>query len=120
LVVADLQLIHICLIKHIFIYLQGHGQVKRLKVVDLKSLWTRATKRPKPSIGSNSTPILQTVESNIQSDSPSVQLQTNNEIEVRPAVASTYVVPTTEVQEDQHDGTDDEFGLILMIGLSTV
>jgi hypothetical protein len=49
------------------------------------------------------------VESNIQSDSPSVQLQTNNEIEVRPVVASTDAVPTTEVQEDQHEGTDDEF-----------
>ena len=80
----------------------------------MKSLWTRAAKRTKPSIASNSMPILQTVESNIQSASPSVHLQTHNEIEVQPEVASTEpqvmgdAVPIAVIQEDQHEGIDDE------------
>ncbi|XP_039822632.1 zinc finger MYM-type protein 1-like [Panicum virgatum] len=84
---------------------------KRLKVIDLKSLWTRAAAKPKLSTASASTPLLQTVESRIQSDTPSVHLQTHNELEVEPEVASTepqVVGDAAIIHEDQHEGIDDD------------
>jgi len=82
-----------------------------LKVIDLKSLWTRAAAKPKSSTASASTPLLQTVESRIQSDTPSVHLQTHNEIEVEREVASTepqVVGDAAVIHEDQHEGIDDD------------
>ena len=78
-----------------------------MKVIDLKSLWTRAAAKPKSSTASASTPLLQTVESRIQSDTPSVHLQTHNEIEVEREVASTepqVVGDAAVIHEDQHEG----------------
>ena len=82
-----------------------------MKVIDLKSLWTRAAAKPKSSTASASTPLLQTVESRIQSDTPSVHLQTHNEIEVEREVASTepqVVGDAAVIHEDQHEGIDDD------------
>jgi hypothetical protein len=85
-----------------------------LKVVDLKSLWTRAAIKPKSSTASASTPIFQTMESKIQSDTPSVQMQAHSDInfEVEPEVANT-VPPVlgdaaATIHEGQHKGTDDK------------
>ena len=50
----------------------------------MKSLWTRAAKRTKPSIASNSTPILQTVEPKVASKEPEAMGDA-----VEPEVAST-------------------------------
>ena len=74
----------------------------------MKSLWTRAAKRTKPSIASNSTSILQTVEPEVASTEPEVMGDA-----VEPEVASTEpqvmgdAVPIAVIQEDQHEGIDD-------------
>ena len=71
-------------------------------------MWTRAAKRTKPSIASNSTPILQTVESEVASIEPEVMGDA-----VEPEVASIEpqvmgdAVPIAVIQEDQHEGIDD-------------
>ena len=56
-------------------------------------MWTRAAKRTKPSITSNLTPILQTVEPEVASTEPEVMGD---------------IVPIAVIQEDQHEGIDDE------------
>ena len=55
-------------------------------------MWTRAAKRTKPSIASNSTSILQTVEPEVASTEPQVMGD---------------AVPIAVIQEDQHEGIDD-------------
>ena len=72
-------------------------------------MWTRAAKRTKPSITSNLTPILQTVEPEVASTEPEIMGDA-----VEPEVASTEpqvmgdAVPIAVIQEDQHRGIDNE------------
>jgi hypothetical protein len=49
-----------------------------LRDIDLKSLWTRTAKKLKTA--STSTPIQQTVESRVQSNSPSIHLEAHAEM----------------------------------------
>ncbi|KAL6842394.1 hypothetical protein ACP4OV_027821 [Aristida adscensionis] len=90
------------------------NQSKRLRVVDLKSLWTRAGKKSKTA--STSTPVLQTMESRVLTeDSPSVHLETHNETEVEPGIGSTEPQDTGDaapaeavvIQEEEDEGSQD-------------
>jgi hypothetical protein len=63
-----------------------------LRDIDLKSLWTRTAKKLKTA--STSTPIQQTVESRVQSNSPSIHLEAHAENEVEPEPAEPEVAST--------------------------
>ena len=68
----------------------------------MKSLWTRASKKVKTA--STSTPNLQTAESRVQRNSPSVHLETHNETEEEPATLPTQ----NETEEEPETLTSTE------------